>query len=74
MATYVIEVTEFNSEDICDLRGRLEAKNGQNPSGTIITQILELQTASQLCGASVKASDFGAVGQGFKSSLRHLHL
>ena len=31
MATYVIEVTEFNSEDICDLRGCLEAENGQKP-------------------------------------------
>ena len=31
MATYVIEVTEFNSEAICDLRGHLEAENGQKP-------------------------------------------
>ena len=29
MATYVIKVTEFNSEDICNLGGCLEAENGQ---------------------------------------------
>ena len=44
MATYVIEVTEFNSEDICNLGGCLVAENGQNPTGTIITQIQEQKT------------------------------
>ena len=31
MAIYVIEVTEFNSEDICDLQGCLEAEKSQKP-------------------------------------------
>ena len=39
MATWVMEVTEFDSEVICDLRGHLEAKNGQKPNRMIVPQI-----------------------------------
>ena len=67
MATYVIEVTEFNSEDICNLRGRLEAENGQKPDWNNNHPNFGAGIRSWLCGLSVKASDFGAVGQGFDS-------
>ena len=69
MATYVIEVTEFNSEDICDLRGCLEAENGQKPNQNNNYPHFGAGIISWLCGLSVKASDPCAVGQGFDSLL-----
>ena len=73
MATYVIEVTEFNSEDICDLRGCLEAENGQKPDQSNDYPHFGAGIRSWLCGLSVKASDSGAVGQGFDSPLGYYH-
>ena len=73
MATYVIEVTEFNSEDICDLRGRLEAENGQKPDWNNNYSNLGAKNRSQHCGTSVKASDYSAVGQESESLLRYYH-
>ena len=67
VATYVIEVTEFNSEDICDLRGHLEAENGQKPDWNNNYPNFGAVIRNWLCGISVKVSDFGAVGQGFDS-------
>ena len=34
----VFEATEFDSEVICDLRGRLEAENGHKPNRIILPQ------------------------------------
>ena len=45
VATYVIEVTESNSEVICSLRGDLEAENGQKLSETILPKIWRAKTA-----------------------------
>ena len=45
MATYVIEVTESNSEVICSLWGRLEAENGQKLSETILPKNSRAKTA-----------------------------
>ena len=73
MATYVIEVTEFNSKDICDLRGCLEAENGQKPDQSNDYPHFGAGIRSWLCGLSVKASDSGAVGQGFDSHLGYYH-
>ena len=73
MATYVIEVTELNSEDICDLRGHLEAENGQKPDRNNNYSNFGVINTSQLCGPSVKASDYVAVGQGFDSRLQNCH-
>ena len=38
MATYATEATEFDSEVVCDLRGRLEAQNGQKLNRMILPQ------------------------------------
>ena len=46
MATWVMEVTEFVSEVICDLRGHLEAKNGLKPDRIILPQNRRGKTAS----------------------------
>lgn len=73
MATYVIEVTEFNSEDICNLRGHLEAENDQKPKWNNNYPNFKAVIRSWLCGLSGKESDFGAVGQGFDSPLWLYH-
>ena len=59
MVTWVIEVTEFNSEARIDLRGRLEAENGLKLTGTILPQNMSIKVvpgsvAQRLrCGPSV---------------------
>ena len=74
MATYVIEVTEFNSEDICNLGGCLEAENGQKSNrNNNYSNLGAKKNRSQHCGTSVKASDYSAVGQEFDSCLQHYH-
>ena len=73
MATCVIEVTESNSEDICNLGGCLEAENGQKSNRNNKYSNLGAENRSQHCGTSVKASDYSAVGQQFDSRLQHYH-
>ena len=73
MATYVIEVTEFYSEVICDLRGHIKAENGPKPDWNDNYSHFGVINRSQLYGPSVEASDYSAVGQGFDSSLWHCH-
>ena len=50
MGTWVIEVTESNSEVICSLRGRLEAKNGRKLNETILPKNWRAQIA--LCSVA----------------------
>ena len=45
MSTWVIEVTEFDSEARFDLRGHLEAENGLKLTGTILPQNMSIKVA-----------------------------
>ena len=45
MVTWVIEVTEFDSEARFDLRGHMEAENGLKLTGTILPQNMSIKVA-----------------------------
>ena len=44
MVTWVIEVTEFNSEAICDLRGRLETAMASEATKMAVIGIMHMDT------------------------------
>ena len=57
MVTYVIKVSEFNSEDRCDLRGRLEAAMASEATKMAVRGNMHMDTRVVRSLSSIPRSD-----------------